>query len=231
MVTRAEVVQGLLSLYDQPAYLEVGVGDGDTFHAVKARRKVAVDPKFNFDPKAAAKAAPEASFHQVPSDEYFGQIAPADERFEVIYLDGLHTFDQTLRDLINALRLIQRNGVIIIDDLKPANYAASLKDRDQFWAVKEAWKIPKGSWMGDVYRLVFFIHSYCQQFTYRAVADNHGQLVMWHAPRRAGELGGRSVEQVARAPFEDTVLDAAAFNFKPFAEILADAGAAVRGSR
>ena len=78
-----------------------------TFNAIQASRKVAVDPRFRFKvAEARSGDAPEAEFHEVPSDEYFGRIADPDERFHVIFLDGLHTLEQTLRDFTNALEFL-----------------------------------------------------------------------------------------------------------------------------
>jgi hypothetical protein len=97
MPTRDAVLQGLLALFAAPSYLEIGVSKGVTFHRIQARRKVAVDPRFRFDVAAARKENPSASYHEVPSDVYFGTIVDPGERFDVIYLDGLHTAEQTLR--------------------------------------------------------------------------------------------------------------------------------------
>ena len=48
-VPRYRVVNRLLSLYEEPRYLEIGVCKGLTFDRVKAPVKVAVDPVFQFE--------------------------------------------------------------------------------------------------------------------------------------------------------------------------------------
>lgn len=96
--SRADVVQAVLSLYPDPHYLEVGVSRGATFHAVEAAQKVAVDPSFRFDIEAAAAEHPGATYFALTSDAYFGDVAGTGTRFDVIYLDGMHTVEQTLRD-------------------------------------------------------------------------------------------------------------------------------------
>jgi hypothetical protein len=68
LATRSEVINGFLRLYQRPRYLEVGVSAGETFFAVSADRKVAVDPHFRFSVADAQGRQPEASFHAVPSD-------------------------------------------------------------------------------------------------------------------------------------------------------------------
>ena len=46
---RADVSQRLVNLYREARYLEIGVCEGYTFHAVDAASKVAVDPRFESD--------------------------------------------------------------------------------------------------------------------------------------------------------------------------------------
>ncbi len=123
---RHRAVNFLLSLYEEPRYLEIGIAKGETFHNVKATLKVAVDPKFGFDHVEAQRTNPGTTYHEVTSDVYFGKYIEATETFDVIYLDGLHTFEQTLRDLNNALEHLEPRGVILIDDVRPHTYVASL---------------------------------------------------------------------------------------------------------
>jgi hypothetical protein len=52
------------------------------------------------------------------------------------------------------------------------------------------------SWMGDVYRLVFFIQSFFQQYRYATIQDNHGQLVVWRDRRAADDVKLRGLETV-----------------------------------
>jgi hypothetical protein len=215
-ISRADVVQSFLSLYQEPRYLEVGVEKGLTFHALSAARKVAVDPHFQFDVSEAESAHPEATYHQVPSDEYFGSRARG--QFEVIYLDGLHTFEQILRDFTNALELITPDGVIVIDDVIPNSYFASMSNASEFWALHAGGFVQRAFWMGDVYRLVFFIDTFFQQVSFRTVEENHGQLVVWKNVRES--VPERTVEEVARLPYERVLSERAVFRPAPVADIV-----------
>jgi capsular polysaccharide biosynthesis protein len=218
-VSRADVVQAFLSLWPSPRYLEIGVARGATFHAVEAAAKVAVDPQFRFDTERARAEHPNAAYHAVTSDAYFGQLARPGDRFEVIYLDGLHTVDQTLRDLTNALDLLAPDGVIVVDDVVPSSYSASLPDYEEVKALRAAVEREQSmAWMGDVYRLVFMVQSFFQNLSYRTVADNHGQLVLWRG--RRAYVPERRIEDVARLPYERAMVDRAAFRFAPLADIV-----------
>jgi hypothetical protein len=199
------VVQTFLDLFDEPRYLEVGVARGDTFHALSASQKSAVDPHFDFNVSAARRDNPQASYHEVSSDDYFGSAHAARE-FDVIYLDGLHTLEQTLRDFTSALELLAPGGVIVIDDVLPNSHFAALPDVDEFLWHRHANFVLDDSWMGDVYRLVFMIDSFFQQVSYRTTADNHGQLVVWKAARRS--VTERKVEDIARLGYEAVLKEA-----------------------
>jgi hypothetical protein len=120
-ISRSGVVQAILNLFEEPDYLEVGVNQGKTFNALRARTKVAVDPKFLFDHQKVASTVSGTSFWETTSDDYFGRIAGRDAEFDVIYLDGLHTSEQTIRDLVNAFSFLKPGGVIVIDDVFPCS--------------------------------------------------------------------------------------------------------------
>lgn len=216
--TRSEAVRGLLSLFEQPRYLEIGVNAGETFHAVTAKEKVAVDPHFRFDLAVAKTEKVDCTYHQVTSDEYFGSIISPDERFEVIYIDGLHTSEQTLRDFMNAISFLSPDGVILIDDVRPPTYLASIPDRKTFFKVRESLGSSKATWMGDVFRLVYFLETFAQQFSYRIVADNHGQAVVWR--NRRAQVPQRTISEIGVKCFENMIMDAATFPMVPFTEIL-----------
>lgn len=218
-ITRQEAVQHLLSLFDRPRYLEIGVCKGATFHNVRAYEKVAVDPKFQFDVDDARATASNSTYHEISSDEYFGSVADPGEKFDVIFLDGLHTSEQTLRDFMSAMLLLRDNGVILIDDVRPPTYLASIANRGNFFKMRKFMKSRDQRWMGDVYRLVYFIQTFAQQFTYGIVADNHGQAVVWR--KRRATVPHRTISDVGSKTFEDFVLDKDAFPLMRLEEIVA----------
>lgn len=218
---RSEVIQAILDLYESPSYLEIGVFDGTTFNALTAARKVAVDIRFSLDlaTARAAVAGQDVHFHEIPSDGYFAEIAGQD-RFDVIFIDGLHTFDQTLRDLLNAIGHLREGGVIVIDDVIPSSYAASLPSFEELIAFRQARGVKSGAWMGDVYRLVFFLRDYLPGFSYATVAENHGQTILWRQARPV-PARPRSVEQISQLSYAASELNRADFDIRPFAEIIA----------
>jgi hypothetical protein len=220
----SELVNALLLLYRRPTYLEVGVWDGGTFMAVEAARKVAVDVAFLFDVGAAGRAQPHCAFHQMPSDRYFGEIAGGVAEFDLILLDGLHTFEQTLRDLLNAAERLKPQGLIVIDDVRPDSELAALPSQEEAIARRDAGEPWDRHWMGDVYRLVYFIDSFMQGWTYRITTDL-GQLIMWRQARQ--RVPDRRVEAVAQLSYAAMLERSEVFRPTPLDQIRADAADAL----
>jgi hypothetical protein len=57
---------------------------------------------------------PRSEVLEVESDVYFGELIRRDDIFDVIYLDGLRTFEQALRDFCNAIQFLREDGVIVM---------------------------------------------------------------------------------------------------------------------
>ena len=229
MAERPDAITAFLNLFPEPSYLEIGVNQGQTFNSVRAERKVAVDPKFLFDVNAFA-IEHKVTFYEMTSDRFFTEVAKRQETYDVIYLDGLHTCEQTLRDLFNAIAFLKPQGVIVIDDVLPDSYDASLPDLHQVTRLRSSaanagahWQ-SSSSWMGDVFKLPFFIASFLPLFSYATVLENHGQAVLWHEARSSSALFQRSLEFIARLDYRDTILRREEFNIQPLVDILSHVG-------
>lgn len=199
-VRRHAVINRLLSLYDDPRYLEVGVNEGVTFDNVTARRKVAVDPVFLFDHESSSRQVDGVEYHPVTSDDYFASLGDKTS-FDVIYLDGLHTLEQTLRDLNNSLEVLQPQGIIVIDDTRPPSALAAIRDHADHLAERQRLGSNDKAWSGDVFRLVWFIDTFMPNLTYRTIANNHGQTVVWRQRRR--NVTERLVSEIAALTWDD----------------------------
>jgi hypothetical protein len=156
----------------------------------------------------------------MPSDKYFSDFVNKETKFDVAFIDGLHTFEQTLRDLLNIIPHLKEGGVIIIDDVKPFSYAASLPNMNLTVAVNQLTGTPDAGWMGDVYKLVYFINTFLQSFTYYTVQENHGQTILWLDQRKDSDIVHRRVEDIGRLPFETIAVDSDPYKFLPFNEIV-----------
>jgi len=102
---RTDIIQSLINKIDAKKYLEIGVSAGENFRDIKCETKVGVDPEPNTP----------ATIH-VTSDDFFKNNK---EKFDVIFIDGLHHADQVYRDIANALLCLNDDGYIVCHDMNP----------------------------------------------------------------------------------------------------------------
>lgn len=114
---RFQILNALLATTEQRRYLEIGVRNpADNFDKIDADFKVSVDPGLESPVNRAT--------YPLTSDEFFaqvfeGRIVLERDRFDVIFLDGLHLANQVYRDIQNALRLVAAVGFVVIHDCNP----------------------------------------------------------------------------------------------------------------
>jgi len=114
-MNRTDVINFYLNKVRSPKYyLEIGINNpANNFDKVKADVKDGVDlpnNKYQYT-------------HNMTSDGFF---LINKEKYDVIFIDGLHTFEQSYKDFINAEKCLNENGVIIMHDCNP------IKESDQF---------------------------------------------------------------------------------------------------
>src|SRR5262249_26626142 len=114
-----DLIAQLIRAFGCRSYLEVGVAEGRTFFHQTCRLKVAVDPRFRLDLPAARKSEPGSRFFEETSDAFFAGHAAEAGPFDLIFLDGLHTAEQIIRDFLNSILHLSPQGIIVIDDVWP----------------------------------------------------------------------------------------------------------------
>ena len=127
---RIAVVNLLLAKRSEPAYLEIGCASNALFDSVPVRNKVGVDP-------AAGGTVRE------PSDKFFEKNK---SRFDVIFIDGLHTYDQVRRDVVNSLKCLNEGGWIALHDMLPRTWI------EHHVPIVT---MPSDPWTGDVWKVAF----------------------------------------------------------------------------
>lgn len=131
-MTRTEVIQRMINFRSFKTYLEVGSYRNENVKNLKIDRKVTVDP----DPDAYAN-------YQMTSDQYF---AENDEKFDIIFIDGLHEHSQVWRDIRNSLGHLNPNGVIVMHDCMPKS------EKMQVWDNKSH---QSEEWTGDTWKAYY----------------------------------------------------------------------------
>jgi len=163
-MNKTEVIQRIIDKIKGRSYLEIGVDYARNFFAIKALQKVAVDPTFTFTKENKKKWRSKnwynwlARYYEITSDEYFARKKPR-KRFDVIFVDGLHNYEQSLRDIINSLNCLHKKGVIVMHDCNPPHAAAAHPAN----SIKQASELNvpgwTGEWCGDVWKTICYLRS------------------------------------------------------------------------
>lgn len=106
-IKRYDLINRLIKKFNYTNYLEIGVSKGDNFIKIDCENKTSVDPEqFGY------------TTHQMTSDEFFTQL-PDDAKFDIIFIDGLHLWEQCYKDIENSLKHLTPNGIIVCHDMNP----------------------------------------------------------------------------------------------------------------
>lgn len=163
-------------------YLEVGVETGHTFFEVTAAFRTAVDPQFLFDLEKAQESHPDCEFFQITSDAYFNSISNS-IFFDVVFLDGLHTWDQTYRDFCNTLLITHERSIIVLDDIFPCDVFSC--NRDQLEGTMMRHMLTgdtSNAWHGDTYKVIPLIQTFHPSLNYcTIVTDGNPQTLVWRS--------------------------------------------------
>ena len=114
--SRSNLINYLIGLYGYTSYLEIGVDCGSNFERVHCAYKVGVDPSDKYD---------KITFN-ITSDEFFAQNT---EKFDIVFIDGLHLSDQVVKDIQNSLDVLNPLGTIIMHDCLPNSEFAQSRER------------------------------------------------------------------------------------------------------
>lgn len=109
---------------EQLSYLELGIGSGENLDTVNSKDKTSVD----CDPNTCAQ-------YYMTTDQFF---AYNKRRYDIIFVDANHEYEQVLRDFQNALDICDK--FIFLHDLFP---------------VKEEYTSPDKC--GDAYKLLYYL--------------------------------------------------------------------------
>lgn len=111
-------------------YLEIGCNDDSNFNSIYSLKKVGVDPF-------------KGGTHRMTSDAFF---ASNKSKFDVIFIDGYHTYQQVKIDTINAAKNLNSSGAILSHDFLPQNW---------YSAVPNDYKRLDYIWNGDCWKFAF----------------------------------------------------------------------------
>jgi hypothetical protein len=154
-MNRTDILNFLIKKYSFNKYLEIGVRDSnENFNKIIINDKDGVDPF----PVTPVK-------YQVSSDLFFSDYVN-NKKYDIIFVDGLHTSEQVYKDIKNSLMCLNDGGFIIIHDCNPTqeyhtrSYDEYLKHR--------------GIWNGDVFKGFIKIKKELPEYSCFVVNEDYG---------------------------------------------------------
>ena len=132
-IGRSGIINSYINRFGYTKYLEIGCGHStdmfaNTFDRVKCQEKTSVDPNHKSD-------------YRMTSDEFFKQC---DSKYDIIFIDGLHTAEQVLRDVDNSLKHLIPNGHILLHDCNPIEEVVQFREP----------RHGNDVWCGDVWKAI-----------------------------------------------------------------------------
>ena len=180
------------NLNNSKKYLEIGVWGGSTFLHLQFPFKFAVDPCFVFDTSEFTDER--TFFFKITSDKFFEKLDSnetfngksfnnKDLKFDLIFIDGHHTFEQSLKDFENSLRYSHEKTLWLIDDTVPSDAYSALPNPVMSRYKRKLAGLERGDWHGDVYKTIFAIHDQHPEISYCTLMGGNPQTVLWKAPK------------------------------------------------
>lgn len=123
-------------------YLEIGVAGGHTLQlSHPSTAAIGVDPAFRIECPVNSWSR----LFRTTSDDFFAKndvkALFAGTPVDFAFIDGLHTFDQALKDFINIEKHSHRNTIVVAHDIFPVEPLTALREQlTTFW-VGDTWKM------------------------------------------------------------------------------------------
>lgn len=133
---RFDIINYLAKKINAIDYLEIGVYKGYSFERVNIINKDGVDPE----------GQSEHTNFRITSDKFFDYIKP-DKLYDIIFIDGLHLYEQSLKDFNNSLLHLKPNGYVVFHDTSPPTE----KHATEEWILD--------AWNGTVYKTIVKLRS------------------------------------------------------------------------
>lgn len=128
LFNRISIVNCVVSNSGTKNYLEIGCDTNGLFSSIPVINKVGVDPM-------------QGGNVRLESDVFFKTNT---QIFDTVFIDGLHTYEQVRRDVVNSIKSTRVGGWILLHDMVPRN-----------WVEEHVPRIGEGAWTGDVWKVAF----------------------------------------------------------------------------
>lgn len=123
-------------------YVEIGVNKGESLLIAEPEAIcVGIDP----EARPARPLTANTRLFNVTSDEFFGSHHLPDvlgrDSFSLAFIDGLHLFEQALRDFIHLERFAGHHSIILLHDCVPLDPVTSARTPSTEFYSGDVWKL------------------------------------------------------------------------------------------
>jgi len=123
---RWDLIEYLVKKNNYKNYLEIGCDKNQLFSKVNIDNKIGVDPVSGGNVRKT-------------SDDFFKENK---SNFDIVFIDGLHTYEQVKKDILNSVNFLLDEGIILVHDCMPDSLG------------KQAVPRYKMQWNGDVWKAI-----------------------------------------------------------------------------
>ena len=123
---RWDLIEYLIKKNNYKNYLEIGCDKNQLFSKVNINNKIGVDPVSGGNVRKT-------------SDDFFTENKSS---FDIVFIDGLHTYEQVKKDILNSVNCLLDEGIILVHDCMPDSLG------------KQAVPRYKMQWNGDVWKAI-----------------------------------------------------------------------------
>jgi predicted O-methyltransferase YrrM len=137
-------------------YLEIGVNTGTSLQYASSSKVVGVDPYPNIEHDLSDNT----TIFSVGSDTFFAEENVEqllDGKIELAFVDGLHQFDQVLKDFINIERHSNKDSVVLFHDIYPVVPATATREWNTYY------------WAGDTWKFMHIVNKYRPDLTIKTI--------------------------------------------------------------
>jgi Methyltransferase domain len=134
-----KVLQWVHRTLRPPLYIEIGVNDGASLKFTKSGTK-----SIGIDPYPRSEPMRNVEIFSMTSDEFFEKVEAGHIKgahaFSLAFIDGLHTYDQALRDFVNLEKISSAESVIMLHDCIPLDVISASNPRASHFYTGDVWK-------------------------------------------------------------------------------------------
>ena len=138
-MTRTQIINFCIDKFSYKKYLEIGVQFPESNY-----NKIQIESKTGVEPFPMTEL--DGSVIKCTSDEFFAELKE-EEKWDIIFIDGLHTREQCLADILNSLKHLSDDGCILVHDCIP-NKEEQTSETDN-----------GGEWTGPVWKSIVDIQN------------------------------------------------------------------------